>query len=356
VGGLALDADATINEGLMRFPPIYFGIVGWCFLLFPMLAAADGNAPADDAGPACRVVAKLHVYTIGDIDPHAWTHFTDEQQSAAVAGLKQFAEKNIAAANVSMPLFETPHFLIYSDAGSRRAREYGISLEDAYKLLVSYFKPDLSPASASGRSKGQGTTIWRGKALIFLFRDNNGLQTLMPAIHPGEDQSYSITLNGNGSVDFGGVASDEEMDRRWMLLAMTEGFLYRFRSPAMMDPWVNDGLSATFCDGTPVNGHIRPTGVLRDADGTLSADGRAADWVKSHDLSEIFDATDALGGKLVVFDSVTTFMVRSNPRRYAQFIVSLKDGMKTDQALKEKYGADADALKQRYLDYLSRLK
>jgi hypothetical protein len=312
---------------------------------------------ADDAPPDDRMHLRqagvLHIYSVGTIEPDAWKHFTPDQQKANVEGLKQFAEKGMRDIGTPMPLLETPHFLIYCGEGAKTAQEQAGLLEISYRTLVNFFN---ITSGSFGKEKAQGPDVWRGKALIFLCRDEDRYHKLMSAIHPPGEEPEAIVLNGNGSVDIAMPSVDTPHEKRVLIFAMVEGFLFRYHSPKPLPAWITDGLSTSLADTTPIEGDTPAVGMIRDPEGRMTLDGMSINYLKGHNLDDILDDNDNEPMTRVVCDSLTTFMVRRMRYRYPTFILGLKDGMEVEKALKQKYGLDRVELKSEYLNYLSRLR
>lgn len=333
----------------MQWWKVAVGVAASVATICPLFGA---DAPSGDQ-MHMRQAGVLHIYSIGKIEPDAWKRFTDDQQKANIDGLKQFAEKGMNDAKVTLPLLETPHFLIYCDASAAVAQEQANLLESSYKTLVSFF--NISSA-AHGKDNAQGADVWRGKALIFLCRDENRYDKLIPAIHPPGELPEAVVLNGNGSVDIAMPSVETPHEKRVLIFAMVEGFLFRYHAPTPLPSWIADGLSTSLADTTPIKGDTPAVGMIHDPEGRTTLDGRSIDYLKGHDLDDVLDDNDNSAVTRIVCDSLTTYMVRRARYRYPTFILAMKDGVDVETALKKKYGMDRKQLKAEYLNYLSRLR
>jgi len=113
------------------------------------------------------------------------------------------------------------------------------------------------------------------------------------------------------------------------------GFIHRYRSPAIVPSWANEGLAETIAtDLVPQTG--RREGIKRLAVENLNS--------HNHRLGDFFSADHIADWQYPVSQMLTTMMIEAGKKNYVDFINGLKEGLPTDQSLTQKYKAPKDRL------------
>ena len=148
--------------------------------------------------------------------------------------LKEFAEETKQKMNKDLELYETTFFLFYSDLDKREAKNWAGVLDRMYGMLADLFAIDRK------------TNIWRGKALVFVFREAADYRRFQIAMHdtdPGTTLGMSHGF-GDGMVHIAFFRQKEELDFLHLLVhESVHGFVHRYKTPARVPSWANEGLA-----------------------------------------------------------------------------------------------------------------
>ena len=256
----------------------------------------------------------------------AWPELTDEQQAKAVDRLKAMAEEAQTQLKRPCQLYETKYFLFYTDLNAREANNWSNLLDRMYARLCETF----------GVVKGKN--IWEGKALVFVFSKKDDYMNFESEVAKvdakgtaGMCHSYS---NGNVIIAF--YRQPEELEFAHVLVhESVHGFVHRYRSHVFVPSWANEGLAEVIAtDLVPQRGH---------RDMVKSA---ARENLQQHrnSMGDFFTAEHIEGWQYPVAQSLCEFMITAGKKNYVDFINGIKDGMKWDEALDEKFHAPVDRL------------
>jgi hypothetical protein len=292
------------------------------------IAPAPASQPGwlDPKDPNKKVVGPQNV---GVVDPNAWAKQSPDQQKAATDKLKQFANDTQKKLDVPLQAFETQYFLFCTDIPSSDATKWAGLLDKMYARLAELF------------AIPKGENIWRGKALVFVFsRDEDYLKfemkmhATMAAGTAGMCHTY-----GNGDVHIAFYRQPNDLDFAHVLVhESTHGFLHRYRSPNDIPSWANEGLAEV------VASELVPRPGL-----TMSSTADAkSDLQARHSLEKFFDADHIVAWQYPVARTLTAFMIQQSKQGYVEFINGMKDGLRWDEALKQKYGVTTEQLVHAY--------
>lgn len=277
-------------------------------------AASKGAPPGIASGPE----------VVGKVEEGAWGELTPEQRTVAVEELKKFGEETRAKVNLNLVLNETKYFLFYSDLKPAEAAKWAGMLDRMYARLATLFG-----------IKG-GENIFRGKAAVFVFAKEEDYQNFQKTMHQTDATGTAGLCHcfGNGDVHIGFFRQPNEMDFAAVLVhESVHGFLHRYKKPPTVPTWVNEGLAETIASElVPQRGkrqEYRQYAItqLRER-GTLGED--------------FFTGNRLEGWQYPVAQLLTEFMIKQDRKRYVAFIDGIKDGMKWEDALTQKYGAPRD--------------
>jgi hypothetical protein len=279
-------------------------------------AANKGAPPGIAGGPE----------VVGKVDESMWGKLTPEQQTAAIEELKKFGEETRAKVNGNLVLNETKYFLFYSDLKPAEATQWANMLDRMYGKLAGLFG-----------IKG-GENIFRGKAAVFVFAKEQDYQNFQKTMHETDAAGTAGLCHcfGSGDVHIGFFRQPNEMDFAAVLVhESVHGFLHRYRKPPTIPTWVNEGLAETIASElVPQKGkrqEYRQFAIsqLRER-GTLGSDFFTADRLE--------------GWQYPVAQLLTEFMIKQDKKRYVAFIDGIKDGLKWEESLNQKYGVPKERI------------
>lgn len=263
-----------------------------------------------------------------------WPRLDDEEQAKAVAGLKEYAETTAAQLNFPLRMFETKYFLFYSDLPEKEAQKWAGLLDKMYDRLAELF----------GVQKGEN--IWRGKGLVFVFSKADAYQKyerdMLHTDPTGTAGMCHSSPNGFVRIAFYRQA-DEGMFAHVLVHESVHGFIHRYRTPVLVPNWTNEGLAETIAtELVPQTGRFE------------RVKNSARQWLKLHDshVGDFFSLEHIEGWQYPVAETMCTYMIQSNKKKYVGFIRSLKDGVPWEQSLTNEYGLSTDRLLQAFGQWL----
>jgi hypothetical protein len=298
----------------------------------PALAPAPGNTPAPGNAPTPDNIA-THAplpadhgpRVTGEVDPAAWGPLTDAQRTAAIAQLQAFAEKARDQIAPRLRLFETDFFLFHTDLDESEARYWGSLLDKMYRRLAELFAVE------------KGRNIWKGKALIFVFRNEADYHRFQGQLHQTQSQGTAGMCHGFGDGHVH-VAFFRQSDRllfaHILVHESVHGFLHRYRSPEPIPSWINEGLA-----------EVIAAELIPDADVVPRSQRLALIFLRNtRTLGGLFDAPHIDGWQYGLASSLTALMIRENKTGYVGFINAIKDGTPWRDALEKHYGITLNRL------------
>jgi hypothetical protein len=184
---------------------------------------------------------------------------------------------------------------------------------------------------------GKGVNVWRGKALVFVFQKDADYHRFQRLMHQTDSAGSAGMCHsfGNGDVHIAFYRQPDEMLFAHVLVhESVHGFLHRFKTPARIPSWVNEGLAET----------ISSELVPRAGRANQVAASTRAGLQRNGGLGGILAADPIVGWQYPVAESLTTFMIGQNKKGYVNFVMGIKEGMTWQDALKERYKAPRAAL------------
>jgi hypothetical protein len=264
--------------------------------------------------------------TVGRTQNEFWGELSDEVMAASVKELKEFAEETKKKVNSSLQLHETKYFLFYSDLKKADAEKWAGLLDKMYARLCEMF------------GIGKGVNVWRGKALVFVFRNSNDYHEFQAVMH-GTDSSGSAGMchgYGNGYVHIAFYRQDSETEFAHVLVhESVHGFLHRYRSPVHIPSWLNEGLAEVLsAELVPRAG--RQITIRQKARNLIQeAGGLRRSYLETRQIQ---------AWQYPVSEALTALMIKSNRKGYVKYINAIKDGEPWDEAMEKHYGLKPDEL------------
>ena len=252
-----------------------------------------------------------------------WDKLSDDENAKALEMLRKSAEAEATKYGVHMEAQETKYFLLYTDLKPADAAALAALLDKAYGRLADLF------------SLAKGQNIWHGKALAYVFRRTPlvNSQNLAPVAPVG------CKFHADGTVEFSVWRQrDDSQIPHALIHEMATAFLWRLHKPGLVVPWVQLGFCEAMADDlAPVNGGMRQ----RDRDSLSIIEGRRG-------MSYLFNDDTVDYGSYDLSESVAGYMLRASRKRYAAFILGMKDGMIWQESLEKNYGVTRSRLTHAY--------
>jgi hypothetical protein len=261
----------------------------------------------------------------------AWPRLTEEQQADEVKRLKSFAQSTTRFKAGALTLHETQYYLFYSDLTPQEAGNWSALLDRMYARLAELF---AVPA---------GEDLWYGKALVFVFSKSPDYQAYeRDAEHVDATGSAGMcNAFSNGAVHIAFYRQRTDLDFAHVLVhESVHGFVHRYRSPAQVPSWANEGLAETIASEL-VPQPTRAARVQVNARLLMGQRGMGDDF---------FTARHIAAWQYPVAESLCTYMIGQNKAGYVSFINAVKDGMEAEEAIEKAYGAPESRLVSYFFD------
>ena len=255
-----------------------------------------------------------------------WPRLNKTQQQQAIDELKKYAQETQDTLHTSLGSFETEYFLFCSDLNPAEGRQWAALLDRMYDRLAQTF------AVAPHRN------IWRGKALIFVYRNEKDYMRYEREIAKADPTGTAgmCAAYPDGSVKIAFYRQPDQLLFAHVLVhESVHGFIHRYRTPIPVPGWANEGLAEWIAtDLVPQRGRRE------------SVKANAASGIREHQgkLGAFFNGKQIEGWQYPVAEQLTGFMVAQSKPGYVKFINGIKEGLETDEALRDRYGAPRERL------------
>ena len=304
--------------------------------------AASAGGGAGEAAPAGAGAGTAGgPQMIGAAKAGAWPPLTEEQRAKKVEELKSFAAEAGKKLNKELLLRETKYFLFYSDLPVNEAQNWAGLLDRMYARLAELFAVPRE-AKSPGAGRGDYANVWYGKALVFVFQNPDDYRRFQQVVHKTDAGPSAGMCHcfGDGRVHIAFYRQKEELTFAHVLVhESVHGFIHRFRTPAHVPSWANEGLAEVIASElVPRKG--------RAAERQLIAKQQLQS--RGDDLGGLFTARHIEGWQYPVAETMCSYMIQQNKRRYVDFIVGMKEGLTWEQSLEQRYKAPRDRLVRAY--------
>jgi len=251
--------------------------------------------------------------------PH-WPELTPEAHAKMIAQLRAFSKETTEKVNGSLRLLETKYFLFYTDLQPAEARKWAYLLDKMYNRLCNLFGIE------------KGTNIWHGKALIFVFTQKKDYQKFWRTMLD-TDPSWSDGMchsRSDGQVTIAFYRQPDEMDFATILVhESVHGFLHRYRSPAPIISWANEGLADV----------IAYELVPKSRQVPLKQRNARSEMIERGGMGKDFFIADQIEPwQYGVASGLTIYMIKQHKKGYVAFINGIKDGVSWEESLAANYG------------------
>ena len=306
-------------------------------------ATADGAAPdgAAPTGAGAGAGTAGGPQMIGAAQAGAWPPLTEEQRAKKVEELKAFAADAGTKLKKELLLRETKYFLFYSDLPVDEAQNWAGLLDRMYARLAELFAVPRE-AKSPGAGRGDYANVWLGKALVFVFQNPDDYRRFQMVVHktPAGPSAGMCHCFGDGRVHIAFYKQQDELTFAHVLVhESVHGFIHRFRTPAHVPSWANEGLAEVIASElVPRKGRATERQLI--AKQQLESRGE--------DMGGLFTVKHIEGWQYPVAETMCAYMIQQNKRRYVDFIVGIKEGLTWEQSLEQRYKAPRDRLVRAY--------
>ena len=251
-----------------------------------------------------------------------WPEQTDEERAKTIAEYKDFLKRVQANYQFPMQLHETQFFLFLTDLPANQVGQYVAYLDSMYSKLCDLF----------GVSKTKN--LFLGKCIIVAFAteesflafelkflDNPKAKGAQGLSH-GSSDGRQIIACFRGNYDAPAFAA-------LMVHETTHSFAHRLRSTAIYPKWIGEGLAdwIAYAVVPRKNAIDRQKKSVEQVQRTGSLGGNFLDHGPNLEAWQ-YD----IGAHLI------NFLVQLDPGRFRAFLMSIKEGDSTEEALTRCYG------------------
>ena len=259
-----------------------------------------------------------------------WPELTNEQHNAAIEENRKQIEK-IKSMFSDVAVYETAEFTFCSNIPRNQVGPYVASLDRMHDMMSTLY----------GIKKG--TPVWLGKCLVVAFIEKSQFLEFERTFFqvPAEGYYGICHQASTGRVVMSCFRGNDPNDFAQMLVHETShGFNFRYRTQRHLPSWVDEGM-AEWIGATlvPASNAVRrkEQASLRSLQATHSMQGL-------FDSSRIIEIPNSYG----MASSLTTFLVKSDQRKYVAFINGIKEGKTWQESLKDSYHAAVEQMVAEY--------
>jgi hypothetical protein len=300
------------------------------------------DAPGEEASAAQSTAAGPQM--IGKVQSGAWPPQTDEQRAKRVAELKSFAEEAAKKLNRPLQLNETRYFLFYSDLPPQDARNWAGLLDRMYARLAELFAVQRETVTATASRPARGgefVNVWDGKALVFVFQSADDYRRFQRTVHNTDAGSSAGMCHcfGDGRVHIAFYRQPDQLTFAHVLVhESVHGFIHRFRTPAVVPSWANEGLAEVIAgELVPQPGRAKGRELLAKTE-----------LQSRPDVGGMLDTKHIEPWQYPVAETLCAYMIRQSNQHYVEFITGIKDGLTWEQSLEQRYRAPRERLVPAY--------
>jgi hypothetical protein len=285
-------------------------------------------------GAGMQPISQAAVAPAGD-NPNAWPKRTPDEQAQTVVEIQKFAEQTAVAMDLPLKLHETKYFLFSSNIPPAEAKKWAGLLDRMYGKLAEIF------------AVPSGENIWRGKALVFVFAKKSQYQRYERDINetdPGASDGMCHSFP-NGLVTIAFYRQKDEMVFAHVLVhESVHGFVHRYRSPARVPSWANEGLAETIATELVPQASRATDKTKEFARRELLMHGKR--------LGDFFDLQHIEPWQYPVSEMMCTYMIQEAKHNYVDFINGIKEGLSPEESLSARFKADPDQLILKFGEWL----
>jgi hypothetical protein len=264
-----------------------------------------------------------------------WEEISDEDQAKYVAEQKTFLEEASKKLGKPMQLLETKYYLFYTDMPLNTVGIYVQYLDQMYDNLSKAF--DFP----------EGKNIWRGKCPVVAFQEAEDYYRFEALVmnNPNARGSQGLCHSyGDGRVVMSCYKGSSEGFFAVVLVHETShGFIHRYKSTIHIPPWMNEGI-ADWVAGMTVG---KLDDEVRERQFDAVAEIRQSGMLGGSFFSDSADLSRTGYGTA---SSMVEILLRADPqkKKYRQLIDGVKEGLNSEEALRQAYGFGFLELTQQY--------
>lgn len=269
---------------------------------------------------------------------------TVEESAQAMKEARENFLKYADELHLNGAIFETRHFIIWSDWDAREIDFLKENLEGAYAAVSRQFDLPVSD------------NIFVGKLPIYMFNSRDSFQQFgvkFDSVPNARDYAgyYRGRTDGSGhmamwkpdpKMTYGSIPLAKRVWAYTLTHEFTHAFIARYISNAQIPVWLNEGVAEVIASETFP--HLYSVKQARDR--ALSND----------DISAIFTDRRPSGEWYPVMHTLTETLILKSRRSFIDLFMDLKNGKTEEEALHDRYGWDHETLTKYWRKYMAQRK
>lgn len=262
-------------------------------------------------------------------DEGPWPELSEAQRAVETARVRARAEAMVRGAGLALSQTDAGEFILFTDLDEKATKEAAAQLERMYRALVRTLE---LPAE---------TRLFQGKAVVFLLTKRDEFVHLEREAF-GVDPNGAIGMCHLRDADVFVVCHKAEDETAYMSTLIHEtvhGFMYRYKSPAELPIWANEGL-ADYIAGFLLTNSLEPGRHWTQAKAFVRSGEDASDVL----YQSYEDGTWPEKDSYAVSHMLVRHMLRRDARAMKQWIDDIKDGLDWRGSLRERFALTPNQL------------
>lgn len=285
-------------------------------------AHANGGNPEDALGATPESLTTAPDRSGANRGGGPWKELSEAELAVETARVRVKAQAIVRDSGLTLREIDAGEFILFTDLQDKDAAEAGAQLERMYRSLLRTLE---LPA---------GARLFQGKAVIFVLTDREQFVRL-------ERQAFDIDPNGAigmchlRDADVFVVCHKGVDHTAYMSTLIHEtvhGFMYRYKSPAELPIWANEGL-ADYIAGFLLTNSVEPSRHWSQAKAYVRAGNDPSDI-----LSQAYeDGTWPARDSYAVSHMLVRHMLEKDARAMKRWIDDVKGGADWREALRDSF-------------------
>ena len=272
--------------------------------------------------------------------PEAKAELTTEEFERTVEEQRSRRAAVEKALGTTVTTLETDHFVIHTTFP-----------RPDHKLLMKLCEKLYAGFDGIFEMTKNGDRMWDGKCVMYFFGERRDFVKFAQEVHgfPGQVGDGYFRSRGNQCEVVIPNLRGLEPFKETMVHEGAHAFLHFYREPGRVPTWVHEGVAQYFQFE-----EFPKSPMLRAVKHTLSEDVKAGRILKLKNLAASRrPAAGDYEGYAYAY-SYISYMIYKKPKQFKAFIGGLKRGLEAEEALKEAYEWDFDAMQESWLKAVSR--
>ncbi|WP_432800257.1 hypothetical protein [Poriferisphaera sp. WC338] len=278
---------------------------------------ASGDTESSESPTIKRSIAPSPVEDL------RWPKHNEKDYRAALDQFRQRVENDMRSIDWEWRFVETQYFVFYTDMRLREARNWAKQLDNMYDKMLDLFGAE------------KGTNIWKGKAVIVVFKGKNDFVRYLRDAIGNKDANNYLGICYNYSSGDTQIIFYRQPDTyafgKLLVHETVHGFLARYRSRVHIRSCWNEGLADVIAKM-----------MVEKSDMVAKKQRSAVRMLRDlrHPGDGFFLSSQIEWVQYGVASLLTEYLLELGPKKYIKFINGMKDGRNWKVALQSAYGMD----------------